>query len=256
MPDGCDAESQLVVLPAFGQCEVLDALGVGNEGDGVGMALLVVQVLQAVGVEGPHGDEHPAAGEGQGGHGHACALHDERGGEDGHGRGGQGERILRAEGASSIFGGNAVEDEEAEQGRDGAGRKTQHERARDEQRERRQKAQPQDSQGHAGERQDVPGAETQLVGERRVAERASEHAGGHGRQHVAEQLGAVRGSEVHRQDEALEGAHDHDHAETDEHGRAQNCEGAAAAFSLCARSAMTVSMPRSMRPYTSCWASL
>lgn len=114
-----------------------------------------------------------------------------------------GERILRAEGASSIFGGNAVEDEEAEQGRDGAGRKTQHERARDEQRERRQKAQPQDSQGHAGERQDVPGAETQLVGERRVAERASEHAGGHGRQHVAEQLGAVRGSEVHRQDEAL-----------------------------------------------------
>ena len=164
--------------------------------------------------------------------------------------------ILRAEGAPSIFGGNAVEDEEAEQGRDGAGRKTQHERARDEQRERRQKAQPQDSQGHAGERQDVPGAETQLVGERRVAERASEHAGGHGRQHVAEQLGAVRGSEVHRQDEALEGAHDHDHAETDEHGRAQNCEGAAAAFSLCARSAMTASMPRSMRPYTSCWASL
>ena len=27
-------------------------------------------------------------------------------------------------------------------------------------------------------------------------------------------------------------------------------------FSLCARSAMTASMPRSMRPYTSCWASL
>ena len=163
------------------------------------------------------------------------------------------ERILRPQGASAVFGGNAVEDEEAEQGRDRAGRKAQHERACDEQQERGQKTQAQNTQGHAGERQDVPGAAAQLVGERRVAERACEHAGGHGRQHVAEQLGLLRGGEVHRQDEALERTHHHDHAEADEHGRAQKrvareqhahpvaqgapCAGQKAALWLRARSA-------------------